>query len=78
MLKLSEKLAVRKPSKARTSKNGKPFYVTCIEDTSGDVYEIITKNPYNKGDFVNLMIVTIKSEYQDYPAIGVRAADWSE
>lgn len=77
MLKLTEKLTCRKPSSAHTSKSGNPYYRTMVEDVSGDVYELITKKPYNKGDSVNLMIVTIKSNF-DYPAVGVRAADWSE
>lgn len=78
MLKLSEKLTVRKPSVARTSKNGKPYYRTLCEDFSGDVYEIVTKKAYNKGDSVNLMIVTVRNEFADYPGVGVRCADWSE
>lgn len=78
MLKLSEKLTVRKPSIACTSKKGKPFYRTLCEDTSGDVYELVTKKAYNKNDFVNLMIVTVHNQYADYPSCGVRSSDWSE
>lgn len=76
MLKLSEALQVRKPSSAHTSKAGKPYYRTVCEDASGDVYELVTKKPYNKGDSVKLMIVTVRNQYQDYPSMGVRAADW--
>lgn len=78
MLKLTEKLAVRKASSAHTSKSGKPYYRTLCEDASGDVYEIITKNSYNKGDYVNLMLVTVINSQGAYPNIGVRSADWSE
>lgn len=78
MLKLSEKLTVRKPSSAHTSKSGNPYYRTLCEDLSGDVYELVTKNAYNKGDSVNLMIVTLRNQYAEYPSVGIRAADWSE
>lgn len=78
MLKLSEKLIVRKPSVGYTSKAGKPYYRTLCEDLSGDVYSVLTKNPYNKGDSVNLMIVTVRNEHANYPNVGIRAADWME
>lgn len=78
MLKLTESLSVRKPSTAHTSKKGKPYYRTLCEDSSGDVYELVTKKPYNKGDSVKLMIVTIRNQYTNYPNVGVRSADWSE
>lgn len=78
MLKLSEKLTVRKPSKGYTSKAGRPYYRTLCEDVSGDVYDLVTKKPYNKGDSVTLMIVTVRNEHADYPNAGIRCADWSE
>lgn len=78
MLKLSEKLLVRKSSSAHTSKAGNPYYRTLCEDASGDCYDLVTKKPYSKGDSVNLMIVTRKSNFSDYPEIGVRCADWVE
>lgn len=78
MLKLTEKLTVRKPSQAFTSKAGKPCYRTLCEDASGDVYELVTKKAYNKNDFVNLMIVPVAYQNSAYPNCGVRAADWME
>lgn len=78
MLKLSETLKVRKNSSSSTSKSGKPYYRTLCEDISGDVYELITKKAYVKGDSVNLMLVIQKNQYADYPSVGVRCSDWSE
>ena len=78
MLKLGEKLICRKPSSAHTSKSGKPYYRTLCEDVSGDVFELITKNAYNKGDSVNLMLIEVVNPQGAYPSVGVRCADWSE
>lgn len=78
MLKLTEKLIVRKASSAHTSKSGKPYYRTLCEDLGGDVYELVTKKAYNKGESVNLMLITVRNQYAGYPSVGIRCSDWNE